>query len=230
MRFVALALVSACALAACNQDGPAGGGAFPDLNGASYRAEATVQAPDGSAIPVVMIRSGDKMRMEMTGGQGDVAVVSNGAGGDSFVLMTTEGRTVAMDLSSIDYTNPAEQWGAEYAATATRTGTCSVAGETGSAWSRETDGKTNTTCVTNDGIILQATEDGRTTWETTSVQRGAQSADLFVLPPGVQVMDMSAVAGAAASAAAGGGMTQQVCEQMRSAGAPADALSRAGCS
>jgi outer membrane lipoprotein-sorting protein len=230
MRFVALALVSACALAGCNPSGSAGGGAFPDLNGASYRAEATVQGPDGNSIPVVMIRSGDKMRMEMAAGQGDVAVVSNGEGGDSFVLMTTDGRTVAMDMSSIDYTNPAEQWGADYAATATRTGTCSVAGETGSAWSREADGKTNTTCVTNDGIILQATEDGRTTWETTSVQRGPQSADLFVLPAGVQVMDMSAIAGAAASAAASGGMSAEVCEQMRGAGAPADALSRAGCS
>jgi hypothetical protein len=229
MRFVALALVSACVLAACNQNGPAGGGAFPDLNGASYRAEATVQGPDGSSIPVVMIRSGNKMRMEMASAQGDVAVVSNGEGGENFVLMTNAGRTVAMDMSSIDYSNPAEQWGAEYAATATRTGSCSVAGETGSAWSREADGKTNTSCVTSDGIILQATEDGRTTWETTSVQRGPQSADLFVLPPGVQVMDMSAIAGAAASAAAGGGMSPQLCEQMRNGGAPADVLSRAGC-
>jgi hypothetical protein len=230
MRFVALALVSACALAACNQNGPAGGGAFPDLNSGSYRAEATVQGPDGQSMPVVMIRSGAKMRMEMAGPTGQMAVVNNGDTGDSFVLMTNGGQTTAMDMSSIDYTNPAEQWGAEYRATATRTGTCSVAGETGSAWSREADGKTNTTCVTNDGIILQATEDGRTTWETTNVQRGAQSADLFVLPAGVQVMDMSAIAGAAASAAASGGMNQQVCEQMRSAGAPADALSRAGCS
>ena len=229
MRFVALALVSACALAACNPSGSSGGGAFPDLNGASYRAEATVQGPDGQSIPVVMIRSGDKMRMEMASAQGDVAVVSNGEGGENFVLMTTDGRTVAMDMSSIDYTNPAEQWGAEYRATATRTGSCSVAGETGSAWSREADGATNTTCVTNDGIILQATEDGRTTWETTSVQRGPQSADLFVLPPGVQVMDMSAIAGAAANAAAGGGMSPQLCEQMRDGGAPADVLSRAGC-
>ena len=231
MRFVALALVSACALAACNQNGPAGGGAFPDLNSASYRAVATVQGPDGNPIPVVMIRSGNKMRMEMASAGGDVAVVSNGEGGENFVLMTRDGQTVAMDMSAIDYSDPAEQWGADYRATATRTGTCSVAGETGSAWSRqEDDGTTNTTCVTNDGIILQATEDGRTTWETTSVQRGAQSADLFVLPPGVQVMDMSGIGGAAANAAVGGGMSPQLCEQMRNGGAPADVLARAGCS
>ena len=229
MRFVALALVTACALAACNQNGSAGGGAFPDLNGASFRAEATVQGPDGQTMPVVMIRSGNKMRMEMAGPQGQMAVVNNGDTSESFVLMTNNGQTTAMQLSAIDYRNPADEWGAEYAATATRTGSCTVAGETGSQWSREADGTTNTTCVTNDGIILQATEDGRTTWETTRVQRGAQSADLFVLPAGVQVMDMSAIAGAAANAAAGGGVSPELCDQMRRAGAPANALESAGC-
>jgi hypothetical protein len=44
--------------------------------------------------------------------------------------------------------------------------------------------------VTDDGIILRATDDERVVWETTSVQRGPQSADLFVLPPGTQVMDL----------------------------------------
>jgi hypothetical protein len=134
-----------------------------------------------------------------------------------------------MQLSAVNYENPAEQWSADMASTATRTGSCSVAGESGSEWTRTVDEEVNTACVTDDGIILRATENGQTTWETTSVQRGPQSADLFVLPPGVQVMDMSAIAGAAAAAATGGGVTPQLCEQMRSAGAPADALSRAGC-
>ena len=106
MRFVALALVTACALAACNQNGSAGGGAFPDLNGASYRAEATVQGPDGQTMPVVMIRSGNKMRMEMAGPQGQMAVVNNGDTSESFVLMTNNGQTTAMQLSAIDYRNP----------------------------------------------------------------------------------------------------------------------------
>ena len=230
MRYAALALVSACALAACNPSAPAGGGGFPDLAGASYRAEANVQSPDGGTMPVVMIRSGNKMRMEIASPQGQMAVINNGETGDSFVLMTSGGQTTAMQMSAIDYKNPAEEWGAEYASTATRTGSCAVAGESGSEWTRETNGEQHTACVTDDGIILRATEDGRTTWETTSVQRGPQSADLFVLPPGVQAVDMSAIAGAAASAAAQGGVTPQLCEQMRSAGAPADVLSRAGCS
>lgn len=232
MRFAALALVSACALAACNPSAPSGGagGGFPDLTAASYRAEATVQSPDGGTMPVVMIRSGNKMRMEMAAPQGQMAVVNNGETGDSFVLMTSGGRTMAMQLSAVDYENPADEWNAEMASNARRTGACAVAGESGAEWSHDVDGKTNTACVTEDGIILRATEEGRTTWETTSVQRGPQSADLFVLPPGVQAMDMSAIAGAAASAAAQGGVTPQLCDQLRAAGAPADALSRAGCS
>lgn len=233
MRFAALALVTACALAACNPSAPAGnagGSAFPDLSRASYRAEATVQSPDGGTMPVVMIRSGNKMRMEMASPQGQMAVINNGETGDSFVLMTNGGRTVAMQMSAVDYKNPADEWNAEMTSTARRTGACAVAGESGSEWTHDVNGKANTACVTDDGIILRATEEGRTTWETTSVQRGPQSADLFVLPPGVQAMDMSAIGGAAASAAAQGGMTPQLCEQMRSAGAPAEALSRAGCS
>jgi hypothetical protein len=46
--------------------------------------------------------------------------------------------------------------------------------------------------VTSDGIVLRGTEDGRTTWEATRVQRGAQSADLFRVPPGVEVVDLGA--------------------------------------
>jgi hypothetical protein len=230
MRLAAVVLVSACALAACNPSAPSGGGGlFPDLTRASYRAEATVQSPDGGTMLVVMIRSGNKMRMEMNAPEGQMAVVNNGETGDSFMLMTSGGQTTAMQMSGVNYENPAQEWGAEYASTATRTGSCAVAGESGSEWTREADGATSTACVTDDGIILRATEDGRTTWETTSVQRGPQSADLFTLPPGVQAVDMSAIAGAAAAAAAQGGVTPQLCEQMRSAGAPADALSRAGC-
>lgn len=229
MRFVAFALASACALAACNQNAPGSGGAFPDLSSASYRAEATVQGPDGQSMPVVMIRSGNKVRMEMTSPMGQMAMVNNADAGESFVLVTNGGETTAMQISAIDYENPADQWGGDMASGATRTGTCSVAGETGAEWTRDNNGEPNTACVTNDGIILRATENGRTTWETTSVQRGAQSADLFVLPAGVQVMDMSAMAGAAASAAAGGGVTPELCDQMRRAGAPANALESAGC-
>ena len=232
MRFAALALVSACALAACNPSAPSGnaGGGFPDLMHASYRAEAQVQGPDGSTIPVVMIRSGNKIRMEMSSPQGgQMAVINNGESGDRFVLMTNGGHTTAMQMNSIDYKDPAEEWGAEFAATATRTGSCAVAGQSGAEWTRQVDGEARTSCVTDDGIILRATEGDRTTWETTSVQRGPQSADLFVLPPGVTATDVSSIAAAAANAAAGQGMSPQLCEQMRNNGAPADVLQRAGC-
>ncbi len=228
MRSAALVLVFACALAACNPSAPGGGSAFPDLTRASYRAEANVQGPDG-AMPVVMIRSGNKMRMELTNADGQMAIVNNADTGDSFVLMTSDGRTTAMQMSAIDYENPADEWNADMTATARRTGSCSAAGESGAEWTRDVGGETSTACVTDDGIILRATEDGHTTWETTRIQRGPQSADLFVLPPGVQVMDMSAIAGAAASAAASGGMTPELCDTLRSSGAPAEALSRAGC-
>jgi hypothetical protein len=225
MRFAALALVSACVLAACNPSAP--GGAFPDLTGASYRAEATIQGPDGQALPLVMIRSGDKVRVEMASPMGQMAMINNGESGENFVLITNDGRTTAMEMSGVDYENPADKWGGDLASSATRTGSCSVAGESGAEWTREQ----NTVCVTDDGIILRSTEDGRTTWETTSVQRGAQSADLFVMPAGVQALDMSAIAGAAAGAAASGGeATPELCDTLRNAGAPANALERAGCS
>ncbi len=48
-----------------------------------------------------------------------------------------------------------------------------------------------TACVTNDGIILEAKEGDRITWQTTSVQRGPQAAELFTVPAGVQVIDMA---------------------------------------
>jgi hypothetical protein len=54
-------------------------------------------------------------------------------------------------------------------------------------------------CLTSDGIILKQSRDGTLYWETTSIQRGPQDPSLFVLPPGVQVMDMSAMANGMAS-------------------------------
>jgi hypothetical protein len=233
MRFAAFALVSACALAACNPSAPSGnaGGAFPDLTHAAYRAEAQVRSPDGNTLPVVMIRSGNKIRMEMASPQGgQMAVINNGETGDRFILMTNNGRTSAMQMNNIDYKDPAEEWGAEFAATATRVGSCAVAGESGAEWTRQVNDQARTTCVTDDGIILRATEGDQTTWETTSVQRGPQSADLFVVPPGVTVTDVSAIASEAANAAVGGHISPQLCEQMRNGGAPADVLARAGCS
>ncbi|MEQ1709331.1 MAG: hypothetical protein ABL864_13475 [Terricaulis sp.] len=200
MRIAALALVSALALGACNPSAPregapgqaadAGGGVFPNLSQAAYRTEATISGDDGRSLPLVMIRDGRKMRLEMTTGEGQSTIISNAETGETFVIATMGGRTMALRGDSTGFKDPAESWGGELAASATRTGSCSVAGENGAEWTRTEDGVAKTACVTGDGIILRATEGGRTTWETSSVQRGPQSAELFALPPGVQVMDL----------------------------------------
>ncbi len=206
MRGVAIALISALALAACGQSGTtagddassADGGLFPNLFSASYRAEATATDEDGDTTPIVTIRSGQRLRMEFAADNGATTVITNAESGESYVITTAQGRTVAFRASGMDqqFTDPAATWSGEISANATRTGNCSVAGETGAEWTKTTpeDG-TDTVCVTQDGIILRATDDGRTVWETTQVQRGPQAASLFELPEGVQVMDLGNMGG-----------------------------------
>lgn len=196
MRSAFLALVSVCALAACNPSAPSGENAapsvsdvFPNLTSAAYRAEATITR-EGQNIPVVMIRDGQKLRMEINAPQGQSTMITNAETGESFIIATAMGQTHAMRLQQQDNEDPAADWQGEMGA-ATRTGSCSVAGENGAEWTREENGAPQTACVTSDGIILRATEGGQTVWETTSVQRGPQSAELFTLPPGVQVIDLN---------------------------------------
>lgn len=199
-------LAAALALAACSPSTPTGGGqsaesssAFPNLTGASYRAEGTIQA-QGQTLPIVMIRSGDKMRMEVASPQGQSIIVTNGDSGESFILTNAGGRQMAMRLTGDNdsFEDPAAGWGQDVAANATRTGSCSAAGESGAEWTRtDEDGATSTACVTSDGVILQATRDGQAVWQTNSVQRGPQSADLFALPPGVEMLDLNNIPGLA---------------------------------
>lgn len=218
MRSLAIALISALALAACGQSGTTaadgnaanadGGGLFPNLFSASYRAEATISDGERRAIPVVMIRDGRKLRMEINADGGATTIITDAEAGESFVITTAQGRTMAFRASGMDqqFTDPADSWSGEISANATRTGNCSVAGETGAEWTKTTaeDG-TDTVCVTQDGIILRATDDGRTVWETTQVQRGPQAASLFELPAGVQVMDLGNM----------GGMMEEMMRQQR---------------
>jgi hypothetical protein len=217
MRLVAIALISALALAACGQSGTtadesasnaSGGGLFPNLFSASYRAEANMIGEDGQTVPLVMTRSGQKLRMEINAEGGATTIITDAEAGESYVITTAQGRTVAFRASGMDqqFTDPAQSWGGEISANATRTGDCSVAGETGAVWTKTTaeDGS-DTVCVTQDGIILRATDDGRTVWETTQVQRGPQAASLFELPEGVQVMDLGNM----------GGMMEQMMRQQR---------------
>ncbi|UPT63313.1 MAG: hypothetical protein M0D54_01735 [Hyphomonadaceae bacterium JAD_PAG50586_4] len=196
MRAAFLALVSVCALAACNPSAPNGDNAapsvsdvFPNLTSASFRAEANITR-EGQTLPVVMIRDGQKLRMEISAPQGQSTIITNGETGESFIIATAMGQTHAMRLQQQDNEDPTADWQGELA-TATRTGSCSVAGENGAEWTRDENGAPHTACVTSDGIILRAAEGGQTVWETTSVQRGPQAADLFVLPEGVQVIDLN---------------------------------------
>ncbi|PZO53296.1 MAG: hypothetical protein DCF16_07460 [Alphaproteobacteria bacterium] len=215
MRIAALALVSALALTACGQSGTTadggasgGGGLFPDLTSGAYRAEATLSGENGETMPIVMIRDGNKVRMEIAAAEGASTIITNGETGESYVLTTQGGRTMAIRASGLDqaFENPADAWQGDLAETATRTGSCNVAGQGGAEWTKTSaeDG-TDTVCVTDDGIILRATDDGRTVWETTRVDRGRQDASLFELPAGVQVMDLGNM----------GGMMEQMMEQAR---------------
>ena len=196
MRAAFLALVSVCALAACNPSAPSGENAapsvsdvFPNLTSASFRAEANITR-EGQTLPVVMIRDGQKLRMEISAPQGQSTIITNGETGESFIIASAMGQTHAMRLQQQDNEDPTAEWQGELA-TATRTGSCSVAGENGAEWTRDENGTPHTACVTSDGIILRAAEGGQTVWEPTSVQRGPQSADLFTLPAGVQVIDLN---------------------------------------
>jgi len=192
MRSAAFTLVAACALAACNPSAPgapAAGSVFPNLNASAYRLEASITG-EGGTMPVVMIRDGQKQRLEMSTPQGNQVIISNGETGETISLVNFGGQQRALRMTSDQVQDPAQQWQAELASTATMTGPCAGAGETGSQWTNQREQHTDVVCVTSDGIILSAQRDGQPTWETTSVQRGPQSADLFTLPPGVEVTDM----------------------------------------
>jgi hypothetical protein len=196
MRIAATALFAAFALAACNPSAPSApttvAEAFPDLFQTSYRAEAVMtERNTGQSSPIVMVRDGRKMRIEI-GGAGGQTIVVNPETNETFVIASRGGQQMAMRMDGADVPDIAQSWSQDIATTATRTGTCSIAGETGAEWSMQPadGGAAKTACVTSDGVILRATEGGVTTWETTSLQRGPQGADQFAPPAGVQVMDL----------------------------------------
>lgn len=208
MRLAATALLATLALAACNPSAPSApptlAEAFPDLFQTSYRAEAVITEPNsGQTTPIVMIRDGRKMRIEM-GGAGGQTIVVNPETEETFVIASQGGRQMAMRMDGGQVPDVAQTWSRELATNATRSGTCSVAGETGAEWTvtPSDGGAAKTSCVTSDGVILRATDGGVTTWEATSVQRGPQSAELFALPAGVQVMDLGNMGQAANDAIA----------------------------
>lgn len=220
MRKTLISLTLVAVVAACNPSAPSPADApgasnpasalFPDLFQTAYRAEATITGPDGSAMPIVMIRSGKKVRMEMNAPQGQMVTVLDQETNQSFVVTSAMGRqmVIRQDLSEMAGA-PDIFWTPDVTSTFTQVGPCSHIGEGGVEWQRpRTSGGTQNTCVTQDGIILWSTDNGRTTWQTTSIQRGAQDAALFTEPAGAQVMDLGNMQGMAdalarAKAAAG---------------------------
>lgn len=207
MRIALLAVLSACALAACNPSAPqqnqadapasnSGGGLFPNLTNASYRSEGNIMRGD-QVLPIVMIRDGVRTRMEISVGGGQTVVVSNAETGEAFSLTNIGGRTRAMRMNLNDMGDPAKDWVGDAVSAATRIGPCSGAGQNGEEWSVNRDETVRTACVTSDGIMLKATANGATVWETTSVERGPQDQSLFELPAGVQVMDLNNIPGVA---------------------------------
>ncbi len=214
MRVAALVLVSALALAACGKQAgngtaaqnstpaanPGGviGAMFPNLFQASYRADGQVIRENGQTMPITMIRSGPNMRMEMdTGREGRMAIIRNASTHEMYTIMTMAGRQIAMQTDTSTVQDPFQAFANHEDNNPhihiAHGGPCLQAGETGSEWTvtndEETTPRPHTACVTTDGIILQAKDGDRVTWQTTHIQRGPQDPALFALPPGVQVMN-----------------------------------------
>lgn len=236
MRGLALALISAGMLAACGQGGGASNQELPNVSTGHYRAEATVTSAAGVSMPLVMYRDGDKSRTEFSTGEGQIAIVNGGAGGESFVLITRDGQTMGIRGTESPFGSMVPTVGQEPVnINARRIGACEGAGERGSEWAHtEEGGEQNAICITEDGIVLRAKQGERTMWETSSVSRGRQDAALFAVPAGVQLVDGGAMMGQMGQMmqqGANGGVTAspELCQTLRQAGAPADALSRAGC-
>jgi hypothetical protein len=105
---------------------------------------------------------------------------------------------VAVRIDDADAPQPLETaWQALGEENARSTGACEIAGEDGREWTpREAPapGVERTACITDDGIVLRITENGRALWEATSLQRGQQDAALFGVPPGYQLIDPQRVA------------------------------------
>jgi len=204
MRVATLALTVVVLLAGCGQGTPGGGGnggsaadavssVFPNLFQTAYRAEADIRNPEsGEITPIVTVRDGHKTRMEF----GSTIIIANGDTGETLVIAEADGRRYAMRQNNADAIKaPEEYWADEAANSATFAGPCVHLGEAGGEWRRTEEGSAAASCVTPDGIILWSSMNGERTWETTSIQRGPQSADLFTLPPGVELLDLNNMAG-----------------------------------
>lgn len=232
MRVAALALMSALALAACGKPASNGGAPpsapanpggvigtmFPNLFQASYRADGVITAANDQPTPIVMIRSGQSMRMEFDSSRGRMAVIRNAATHQMYAIMSMAGHQIAMQTDTTGVPDPfnvfANHVNNDPHIHITRGGPCLQAGEAGTEWTIIKDNESDdgadpdvrpgpptphTACVASDGVILQVKDGDRVVWQTTRVQRGPQDPALFQLPPGVQVMNLGNAASAIAA-------------------------------
>ena len=216
MRIAALALVSALAIVACSPKAPGNtasnaappnpggviGSMFPNLFQASYRADGVITTHNGQTTPIVMIRSGQNMRMEMDSGRGHMVMIRNASNHQMYTIMNMAGRQIAMETDTAGVPDPfdafANHVNNDPHVHVTRGGPCLQAGEAGAEWTIVRDNESgdgapptpHTACVAGDGVILQVKDGDRVVWQTTHVQRGPQDPAAFNLPPGVQVMNL----------------------------------------
>ena len=193
MRNVLVALLAVAATAGCGpqppsadvgaQAGAAVSASFPDLFQAAYRAEALMTLDDGSITPVLMIRDAAKVRVEMSVAEAPSVSVRDHASGEGFVINVVSGRPVVTRQTAGQTPNAPEMWwDGDIAASMSRVGDCSHLGQRGAEWERARVEGPQHACVTDDGIVLWATNNGRTIWQLASLQRGPQDASLFAAP------------------------------------------------
>jgi hypothetical protein len=165
---------------------------FPALYQVAYRAEAIAATADPRTptMPVTLYRDGRKTRIELLApGVGQGAVVLDPASSEAVFLMSQAGRQLALKMPPADVPKVAEEAWSE-AAGATFLGACAGAGEVGGEWSLTDAEGPRTACVTADGVILRAKRGDKIVWETTTISRGPQDAAQFIVPAGVQVVDV----------------------------------------
>lgn len=205
MRIVGLAVIAALSLAACGQNAgqtgqdnsqtpggqnaQAGGGGFTiGMGGAGYRAESTITGPNGETSQMIMIRDGQRTRMEFGAG---MVMILNLDTQEGYSVIHAQRMVMRLPLDQLSQQSPEEVWRNELRGEGARLlGSCHVAGQTGREWQTVRDGQTRTACVTQDGILLRAAEGERVTWETTRVTRGRQDPALFQPPADYRVTDL----------------------------------------
>jgi hypothetical protein len=198
--------VFAFALAACVGDppdapapAPADELVNPPLFQAAYRVDAQMFPEDGGqGLPLVMVRDGARTRMEITTpASGRVVIIT--AGGDSFVIRETLGQYDVIRIPPEAAPQAPDVAWSGAGVRARRTGDCRVADENGTLY-ESTDaaaGQRGVACITADGVMLEAYENGRLVWRASRVLRGPQDPEQFALPAGAAVLDAAAVAAGA---------------------------------